>query len=228
MNYVISDFKNLAGAWFNEFLPSVAGKKAAYVEKAGIVYISNLNIESLRNPTLKFLHERIARLLELNDAIHVFVQEPKPVNNVRIRPALKLVESLSIDEGNRNRILHLANRRYVLESESTYVSQNKEIDDFLSEVFGELSKMIFIKARFYPIQSLGMSDFVSCAYEFFPRSALSIQENYRCETIKVHSSNDILGVLSDKVTNGKPPDSSTLDFIARCKSSILSDMERLV
>lgn len=224
MNYVISDFKNLAGAWFNEFLPKVAGKKAAYVEKAGIVYINNLNLESLRKPTMKFVQSR----LEPNDATHIFVQEPKPVNNVRIRPALKLVEALTLDESNRDRILHLANRRYVLESESVYVSQNKELDEFLAEVFAELSKMSFLKARFYQIQSLGVSDFVSCAYEFFPRSALSVQGNYSCETIKVHSANDVLGVLSDKVMKGKPLDSATIDFIGKCRESMLKDIERLV
>lgn len=224
MNYIISDFKNLAGAWFNEFLPKVAGKKAAYVEKAGIVYINNLNLESLRKPTMKFVQSR----LEPNDATHIFVQEPKPVNNIRIRPTLKLVEALTLDESNRDRILHLANRRYVLESESVYVSQNKELDEFLAEVFAELSRMSFLKARFYPIQSLGVSDFVSCAYEFFPRSALAVQGNYSCETIKVHSSNDVLGVLSDKVMKGKPLDPATVGFIGRCRESMLKDIEGLV
>lgn len=224
MNYVISDFKNLAGAWFNEFLPKVAGKKAAYVEKAGIVYINNLNIDSLRKPTMKFIQAR----LESNDATRIFVQEPKPVNNVRIRPALKLVETVSLDESNRDRILHLANRRYVLESPSVYVSQNKELDEFLAEIFTALSGMSFLKARFYPLQSLGMSDFLSCAYEFFPKSALKIEGNYEGETIKVHSSNDVLGVLSDKVMKGKPLDSATTDFIARCRNSILKDIEGLI
>ena len=228
MNYIISDFKNLTGAWFNEFLPNAAGRKAAYVEKAGIVYINNLNIESLRKPTMKFFQKRLARLLESNDATHVFVQEPKPVNNVRIRPALKLVERLSLDESNRDRILHLANRRYVLESESVYVSQNKELDEFLAEVFADLSKLSFLKARFYPIQSLGMSDFLSCAYEFFPKSALTIQENYEGSTIKVHSSNDMLGVLSDNVMKGKPLDSATVDFIGKCRFSMLGDIANLV
>lgn len=229
MNYIISDFRNLVGAWFNEFLPSVAGKKAAYVEKAGIVYISNLNIESLHKPTMGFMQRQLGHMLESsNDAIHIFVQEPKPVNNVRIRPVLKMVENFSLDAGNRDRILHLANRRYVLESESAYVSQNKELDDLLAEVFVELSRMSFIKARFHPLQSLGISDFISCAYEFFPRSALSIQGSYMCSTIKVHSSNDVLGILSDKVMKGKPLDSTTLDYIGRCRDDILKDIERLV
>lgn len=230
MNYVISDFRNLVGAWFNEFLPSVAGKKAVYVEKAGIVYINNLNMDSMRKPTMKFIRDRIGKMLESNDAIHIFVMEPKPVNNVRIMPALKMVEdTFGLDEGNRDRILHLANRRYVLESPSVYVSQNKELDEFLSGVvFSELSRMSFLKARFYSIQSLGISDFLSCAYEFFPKSALTIQGNYECETITVHSSNDVLGVLSDKVMKGKPMDSGVLEFVMRCRNSILDDMSTLV
>ena len=224
MNYVISDFRNLAGAWFNEFLPKAAGKKAAYVEKAGIVYINNLNIDSLRKPTMKFIQAR----LESNDATHIFVQEPKPVNNVRIRPALKLVETVSLDESNRDRILHLANRRYVLESASVYVSQNKELDEFLAGIFTALSKMSFLKARFYPLQSLGMSDFLSCVYEFFPKSALKIEGNYEGETIRVHSSNDVLGVLSDKVMKGKSLDSATMDYISRCRGGILRELENLL
>lgn len=228
MNYVISDFRNLVGAWFNEFLPSVAGKKAAYVEKAGIVYISNLNIEYLRKPTMKFIQKRIGQMLESNDATHIFVQEPKPVNNVRIRPALRLVETLTLDESNRDRILHLANRRYVLESESVYVSQNKELDEFLSGVFDALASMTFLKARFYPLTSLGMSDFISCAYGFFPRTSLMVQENYEGSTIKVHSSNDVLGVLSDNIMKGKPLDSETMDFIGRCRGSIVKDIEGLI
>lgn len=228
MNYVISDFRNLVGAWFNEFLPSVAGKKASYVEKAGIVYINNLNMDSLRKPTMKFIRDRIGKMLESNDATHIFVMEPKPVNNVRIVPALKMVETFSLDESNRDRILHLANRRYVLESPSVYVSQNKELDEFLSGVFSELSRMSFLKARFYSIQSLGISDFLSCAYEFFPKSALTIQGNYECKTITVHSSNDVLSVLSDKVMKGKPMDSGVLEFVMRCRNSILGDICTLV
>jgi hypothetical protein len=228
MNYVISDFKNLAGAWFNEFLPKVVGKKATFIEKAGIVYINNVNIESLRKRTMKFFQKSISNMVESTDAIHIFVQEPKPVNNVRIRPALKLVENCSLDSGNRDRILHLANRRYVFESESVYISQNKEMDEFLSTVFTELSGMSFIKSRFYPLQSLGMSDMISCAYEFFPKSALIIQGNYECNTIKVHSSNDVLGILSDKIMKGKPLDSETLDYISRCRKSLLGEIENLV
>jgi len=228
MNYVISDFKNLAGAWFNEFLPDAIGKKAAYVKDAGIVYINNVNIESLRKRTMRFMQTQISQMLDANDATHIIVQEPKPVNNVRIRPVLKLVELASIDEGNRDRILHLANRRYVLESEGVYVSQNKEMDEFLASVFADLSKREFLKVRFHPLQSLGMSDFISCAYEFFPKSSLSIQENHEGSSIKVHSSNDVLGVLSDRIMKGKPLDSETMEYVGRCRESLIKDIERLV
>lgn len=228
MNYVISDFKNLAGAWFNEFLPNAAGKNAGFVEDAGVVYINNLNVDTLRKPTLKFLQSVIAKMQEERDAIHVFVQEPKPVNNVRIRPVLKLMEHLRIDQDNRDKLLHAANRRYLIDSSTVYVSQNKEIDDLLAWAFKELSDMSFLKARFYPVQSLGMSDMLSCAYEFFPKSALTIQGEYEGNPIRLHSSNDFFGTFSDKIMKGKPLDSETLDYVWKCRKAMLDDMARLV
>ena len=95
MNYRIVDFRNLATLWFNEFLPQLENK-ATFVETAGVIYINNVNLDkSIRKRTLKFMKGKVSEMLALDSDSYIFVQEPKPVNNIHLRPALKLVESLS-------------------------------------------------------------------------------------------------------------------------------------
>ena len=125
---------------------------------------------------------------------------------------------------NRDRILHLANRRYVLESDTVFVSQNKEMDEFLHSVFLELERKPMPRMKFYSIQSLGISDFVEVAQGFFPKNQLKIQANLEGNHIKVRSSNEVLSVLSDRIMKGKQVDSAILDYIGKCHESILSDI----
>ena len=224
MNYRVVDFRDLATLWFNEFLPQMENK-AAFVESAGIIYINNVNLESTRKKTLKFMKGKISEMLALDASTHIFVQEPKPVNNIRLRPALKLVESIeSIGEANRDRILHLANRRYVFESDTVFVSQNKEMDELLHTIFFDLAKNPMLRTKFYSIQSLEISDFVEVAQGFFPKNQLKIQANLEGNHIKVRSSNEVLSILSDRIMKGKPVDSAIQDYVEKCKTGLLEDI----
>ena len=225
MNYRIVDFRNLATLWFNEFLPQLENK-ATFVETAGVIYINNVNLDkSIRKRTLKFMKGKVSEMLALDSDSYIFVQEPKPVNNIHLRPALKLVESLScIDENNKDRILHFSNRRYVLESESVYVSQNKEMDEFLNAVFLELERKPMPRTKFYPVQSLGVQDFIDVASGFFPKSQLKLQGNIEGVHIKVRSSNEVLSILSNKIMNGKPVDPAVQDYVGKCRNGMLDDI----
>lgn len=224
MNYRVVDFRDLATLWFNEFLPQMENK-AAFVESAGVIYINNVNLESIRKKTLKFMKDRVSEMLAFDSSMHIFIQEPKPVNNIRLRPALKLVENLeSIGVENRDRILHLANRRYVLESDTVFVSQNKEMDEFLHSVFLELERKPMPRTKFYSIQSLGVSDFVDVAQGFFPKNQLKIQANLEGIHIKVRSSNEVLSILSGKIMKGKSVDQAIVDYVGKCHKSILDDI----
>lgn len=230
MQFALSDFKDLASLWYNKFLPeSLEGNKAGFVEGANIVYVNNVNLEGLRKKTMAFLEHQVEGICAQDDAIHVFAQEPKPVNNVRLRPVLKVVEGLkTLNQENRDRVFHMANRRYVMESGSVYLSQHKEMDDFLASCFKGLAGMKFLKSRFYAIQSLGMPDFVSVACGFFPKSMLKIQGIPTSGPIEVRSTNDVLGVLSDRIMKGKSLGSDELEYISQCKASMLQDIEGLL
>ena len=230
MTFALSDFKDLASLWYNKFLPDVVSdNNAGFVSDANVVYVNNVNLEGLRRGTIGFLESQVDALCSQDDAIHVFAQEPKPVNNVRLRPVLKLVERLgSLNEGNRDKVFHLANRRYMLESSSVYMSQHKEMDDFLASCFKELAAKRFLRSRFYAIQSLCMSDFVAAACGFFPKSMLKIQGIPTSGPVEVRSANDMLGVLSDKIMKGKPLGSDELEYIDRCKQSMVRDIEGML
>lgn len=228
MSYRIVDFRYLATLWFNEFLPQMENK-AAFVESAGIIYINNVNLESTRRGTMKFMKTKISEMLAFDTSTYIFAQEPKPINNIHLKPMLRLVETIEgVSQDKLDRILHLANRRCVLESDTVFVSQNKEMDEFMNTVFVDLMKKPPRRTRFYPIQSLGIQDFIDVSRGFFPKTSLKVQDNILGNHIKVRSSNEILSVLSGRIMKGRKLDSETLDYIERTRKSMLDDIEKLV
>jgi hypothetical protein len=228
MGYKVVDFRELVVLWYNEFLPERIGDKSVFVEDADILYLKSIPLEPLRKDTIEFMTKKMAELSGKD--IGLFVQEPKPVNNVRIQPLLKYIEGIkdmSIER--RDKVLHFANRRYVPLSSNIMVSQDKEIDDFLDSVFLDLCKLDIHNVRTYQIQSLGLSDFVDSTRAFFPKKSLSIQEVSSGEYIQVRSTNEMLEQLKSCFVNGNLDGSSTaMKYVDSCKKSMDRDIEGLV
>ncbi len=228
MGYKVIDFRSLVTLWYNEFLPENIGQnKSVFVEDADILYLKPISLESIKKDTIKFLGRKA---LELSDTdIGLVVQEPKPVNNVRIQPLLRYIERMKdMSQERRDKVLHFANRRYVPISSDIMVSQEKEIDEFLDVVFKELAKMEISTLRLYPLQSLGVSDFIDSAKAFFPKQALTIQGILDGEHIQVRSTNEMLEQLKSYVVNGILDDSETRNYLDSCKKSLDKDIETLV
>ena len=122
MGYKVIDFRSLVTLWYNEFLPENIGNKSVFVEDADILYLKPISLESIKKDTIKFLGRKA---LELSGSdIGLVVQEPKPVNNVRIQPLLRYIERMKdMSQERRDKVLHFANRRYVPISSNIMVSQ---------------------------------------------------------------------------------------------------------
>ena len=91
MNYVISDFRHLVGMWYNEFLPVVAEKRAGFIESVGLVYLNSINLEPHLKDSAQFF---LRKLAEMGKGKKIVVQEPRPVNNVRVQLALKVIDGI--------------------------------------------------------------------------------------------------------------------------------------
>ena len=227
--YNVINFRNLVTLWYNEFFPEkVGGDKSVFVKDAGVLYLKSIPLESERKSTIKFMVEKIEQISY--DGMGLVVQEPKPVNNVRLQPFLRYIEGLKdLSQERKNKVFHYANRRYVPVSSNIYVSQDKEIDDFLDQVFIDLSKMDLPNIKVYPIQSLGLYDFLDSASSFFPKKCLSIQEEIEGEHIQVRSSNHLLAHMKSCVINGDFDNSANIrGYMRKCKLDLDKDMERLV
>lgn len=229
MKYKVIDYRNLVTLWYNEFLPERIGQnKSVFVEDAGILYLRAIPLEPIRKDTIKFMCKKLVGMVECSD-IGWVVQGPKPVNNVRIQPLLGFLDEMKdISQERKDKVLHFANRRYVPMSSNIMVSQDKEIDDFLDGVFKDMCKMDVPNIRLYPIQSLGVSDFIDSAKEFLPKKSLSIQSEIQGEHIQVRSTNEMLEQLKSYVVNADLGNHNNLGFIERCKDSISRDLCELV
>lgn len=228
MNYKIVDFRNLVALWYNEFLPDRVGDKSVFVEDAGILYLKSISLESERKDTIKFMVDRMSKISD--NGIGLFVQETKPVNNVRLQPFLRYIEELKdLSQGRKDKVFHYANRRYVPVSSNILVSQEKEIDEFLDDVFVELTKLEMQNVKAYQVRSLGIQDFIDSAISFFPKKCLSIQGEMEGEHIQVRSSNNLLEQMKSCVVNGNLDNSAKVrGYIAKCKLDLDKDMEKLV
>ena len=227
MKYSIADFRQLVTAWYNEFLPVECKDRFAFVKDAEILYLNSINLDLIRKKTMDFMKMKVKEIA--GDGITIFVQEPKPVNNVRLKPTLKFLEgSDMIDDERKLKVMHMSNRRYVPTSTSILISQDKEIDEFLDDVFSELSSSKLRGVKFLPLSSIPVQEAVDIARSFFPRKALSIIEVQEGEQILVKSSNDVLQPIHIQVNLLRPDDGNTDKFVERCRKSLLEDFEKLV
>ena len=228
MRYNVINFRNLVTLWYNEFLPERIGDHSVFVEDAGVLYLKSIPLESERKATIKFMVEKLARVSD--NGMGLVVQEPKPVNNVRLQPFLRYIEGLKdLSQERKDKVFHYANRRYVPVSENIYVSQDREIGDFLDDVFIDLSKMDLPNVKAYAIQSLGVYDFIDSVSSFFPKKCLSIQSEIEGKHIQVRSSNQLLAIMKSCVINGDFDNSANVrGYIAKCRMNLDKDIEKLV
>lgn len=168
----IHDFRELAAALFNEFIPTELSENVKVVDGMGIAYFKSERLMERRTEAIRFMLERA---LSSSGNGCVFVQEPRPVNNVRLQPFLSHLETCPfIDDEKRTRILHLANKRYVPRSEIVFFSDDVQIDAFLNQAFMVMSKLNPSGVKFHRSESLCFDDVVSAAEDVFPRKSLSI------------------------------------------------------
>lgn len=227
-SYAIADFRQLVTYWYNEFLPKECKDRFAFVKDAEILYLNSINLEPLRKKTLDFMTEKVKEIVR--DGVEtIFVQEPKPVNNVRLKPTLKfLADSDIIDEERRTKVMHISNRRYVPTSTSILISQDKEIDEFLDSVFSDLVKSRIPGAKFLASSSLSMQEAIDVARSFFPRKALSIIEVQEGSPVVVKSSNDVMQPIFTQVSLLNSRDEMEDRFVDRCRESMLREFEQIV
>lgn len=227
-SYAIADFRQLVTFWYNEFLPVECKDRFAFVKDAEILYLNSISLEPLRGKTIDFMKKKVKGMLS-DGTKTIFVQEPKPVNNVRLKPTLKfLSESDMIDDERKLKVMHTSNRRYVPTSDSILVSQDKEIDEFLDSVFSDLSEATVRGAKFLSSSSLPIQEAIDVASSLFPRKSLSIIEVQEGEPILVKSSNDVMQPLFIQVNLLCPTDPGVDRYVERCRKSLLGEFEKLV
>ena len=226
MDYIIVDWKNLVTSWYNEFLPEVADDKAMFVRNAGIVYLNDISIASIESESCKFLVRKVMGMSRTGN-INIIVRESKPVNNIHLKQFLNLIETTNkIDDEHRNKLLHLANRRYISTSRDVLMSQSKEFDEFLDKMFIFMSKLGLANTRFYSSESLGFNDICEVAKIFFPKSILSFADKIEGNTIKISSTNDVMIPISIKLMSGLS--TTPTQFIDKIRKSTLLDFEKLI
>ena len=226
MDYTIVDWKNLVTSWYNEFLPEVADDKAMFVRNAGIVYLNDISIASIESASCKFLAGKVMDMSRTGN-INIIVRESKPVNNIHLKQFFNLIETTNkIDDERRNKLLHLANRRYISTSRDVLMSQSKEFDEFLDKMFIFMSKLGLANTRFYSSESLGFNDICEVAKIFFPKSILSFADKIEGNTIKISSTNDVMIPISIKLMSGLS--TTPTQFIDKIRKSTLLDFEKLI
>ena len=226
MDYTIVDWKNLVTSWYNEFLPEVVDDKAMFVHNAGIVYLNDISIASIESASCKFLARKVMDMSRTGN-INIIVRESKPVNNIHLKQFLNLIETTNkIDDERRNKLLHLANRRYISTSRDVLMSQEKEFDEFLDKMFLVMNNMGLDNTRFYSSESLGFKDICDVAKIFFPKSMLSFADQIEGNTIQISSTNDVMIPISIKLMSGLS--TTPTQFIDRIRKSVLLDFEKLI
>lgn len=232
MIYEIVDFRHLVSDWYNEFLPNKCPDKAKAVEDAGIIYLDSVSIDTkFKKSTTRFMLEKLEQIQGGDKGkTCIIVREPKPVDNVRLRPMLKLVEeSKVIGEEGKLKVLHVANRRYIPISSDILVRQGKEFDSFLDDVFDSMMKINVAKMKFVKSPSLDMTDVKSAMEDFFPKSSLKWHvPSEKTIHIDAKSANEMLQPLFVRMIGGKVSDQGTLKYMSRCKRSMIEDLEKVV
>ena len=231
MKYEIVDFRHLVSDWYNEFLPNRCPDKIKPVENVGILYLDSVPLDGrFKADSMKFMLGKMEQIQGGDcEKTCIFVREPKPVNNVRLRPMLrKIEESKEIDDERKLKVLHVSNRRYVPVSPDVLVKQEKEIDLFLDGVFDGLSGKCVPNMKFVSSPSLDMTDIHSIMEDFFPRTALEWHVQNRQTSINVKSANEMLQPLFLYMMDGKVDDHGTLRYMAKCRQSMIEDLAKVV
>jgi hypothetical protein len=160
--------------------------------------------------------------------IGMVVQEPKPVNAISAQKFLRFVDDhKGFSEEARAKLLHIANKRYVVSSSSILVSDDKAIGGFLDGMFSELKNTDSL--RFYASQSLGVKDVEDAASRLFPKNMLiKSQGNLIGRHIQVNSSTEVLTRISNEIMKDSAPDSRTQKFIEKCQKMVMKDFEQII
>ena len=227
--FCIVPFRLLVERWYNEFLPRSVGDKAVFVENASIVYVNSIPLEGLKRESLKFLAEQAISISASSETTLMLVQEPKPVDNIRLMQKIAQLEGMLKGE-TRDRILNLANRRYVVYSRSILLSQEKELDDFMAEMFSLMSRMGIDQFRTYSSQNLPFHEVKSLAGEFFPKRLLADVEFSASDgDMKVESANDVLQKICNVLSMDSVKETKRMqEFASRCLKTAKKEFESLI
>ena len=237
MNYVISDFKNLVGSWFNEFLPVRFPDKFKSVDQVGILYLDSTSLDCGLKESVRFLLDKGMDISRKHGARCIVVREPKPVNNIALHPFLSHLESCPfVADATRTKLLHLSNRRYIPSSELVCFSNLKHLDELLDGIWRVLERLgdPSLGCRFYSSSSFDLDSVVDLAKEIIPRKSLLpvVQDEYAAQPcVKVVSANDMMTDISLKLmVNGTThaPSSGMKRFMEKCKDDVRGDLERLL
>ncbi len=237
MNYVISDFKNLVGAWFNEFLPVRFPDKFKSVDQVGILYLDSTSLDCGLKDSVRFLLDKGMDISRKHGAKCIVVREPKPVNNIALHPFLSHLESCPfVADATRTKLLHLSNRRYVPSSELVCFSNLKHLDELLDGIWRVLEKLNLNSGEgcsFYSSSSFDLDSVVDLAKEIIPRKSLLpiVQDEHAVQPcVKVVSTNDMMMDISLKlmVDGTHSPSSDMKRFMEKCKDDVRGDLEQLL
>ena len=231
MKYKLVDFKDLVTAWYNEFLPALVdeSRKSGMVPGAGILYVDSIPLEPNKKESIRFMAKKLLEMKD-EDTTIIVVQEPKAVNNAKLKKFLAQIESNpGIDKEHMDKLMHIANKRYIISSADILVSQDKEMDEFLDSVFSMLSILKFPNVRFYASKSLDFKDVVGQAAQIFPKSWLIVKESEPGVHIKVKSSGELMAQISLKLDRHEEEyDSSYSKFLALAEDTITSDLKSFI
>lgn len=232
MDYRIVDFRVLVSDLFNEFIPGELGSGMKVVESAGVAYFNPSFLDGRRGDAVKFMLGRAVAMSRESGSRCIFVQEPKPVNNVRLKPFLQHLETCPfIDSARRTKILHVSNRRYVPMSELVYFTEEKHLDVLVDQFFATLSMLGGIDCvKFYPSPSLPFNDVAESASDLLPRKSLCIEGfQDRDVDVKVLSANEIVGAISSSLVKERDLVDPLVDaYAAKCRKSLTSDLEKFI
>ena len=229
--YSIIDFKDIVTQWYNDFLPVAFEDNLVFLEMVDLVYLNALPLETKSKESLEFLVEKSKEMVSSSGAdIGIVVQEPKPVNNVRVQKFLKFLDGFDkFSDSTREKILHIANKRYVVSSSNVLVSDDKTIGNFLDAMFVDIRKLVCPSLRFYASQSLGTRDVEDAAVRLFPKNLLiKPQGNLVGKHIQVSSSSEVLMKISNQIMNDSTTDSRMQKFIGRCQKMVMKDFEQII
>ena len=233
-NYRIVDFRTLVSELFNKFIPEELGNDMKVVEDAGVAYFNPSFLDGRRRDAVKFMLGKAVAMSRETGARCIFVQEPKPVNNVRLKPFLQHLETCPfIDGERRTRILHLSNRRYIPVSELVYFSDEKQLDVLIDLFFTALSMLDgeMDCVKFYQSPALPFKDTADTALDLLPRKRISILDfrNPPDAPVKVASANEIVdAIASHLVKEHGLVDPVAEKYASRCRMEMSRDLERFI